>query len=123
MFGCRHQPDADLGDDAEVGLGEQAVQIRADAPLIEIRGFGVWIVSKPGAQDVTRRDHDLHSTLSEKVVAVWADAEAPLERVAKDAASGTRTGRTQRERDLARLKVLVELPLRHPGFDDGVREL
>ncbi len=78
-LGSRHEPDAHAGDDAEVGLLEQALDAGTEAVLIDVPRLAVGHRAHAGAQDLTAREHHLHAADVAGVVAVGRVAAAILQ--------------------------------------------
>jgi hypothetical protein len=80
-------------------------------------------VTKAGAQYFAICEHDFHSTLGQKVIAVWTYPEPALERIAENAAARASSRRIEGQRDAMLPKVLIQLTLRDARLDDCERKL
>ena len=121
-FGARHQPDAGLGHDAEVGLAEQTVEERPDTVWEQVDGARVGIMTEAGVEYLATDQHDLHPGDVLQPVAVRRMAEAALEDVADEARVGAGAGAVDLQCDAARAQVVGQLLLGDAGLDHRIRQ-
>ncbi|MCY1420624.1 hypothetical protein D9M71_362510 [compost metagenome] len=112
-----HQPEAHLGADAVVGLGEHAVQGRAVAPLEYLPGVVAFHAAHAGPVDVTVGQHHFHAALHQEVFAIRGVADATVHGVAQRTGDGRRGGERQHQRNVVFLQVVVQLLVGHTRFD------
>ena len=86
--GSGHEPDGHAGDDAEVRLGEEAIEKGADTPTIERPGDGMGKPTIAGFDDVTGWQNDFEPAGLREMVAVRGVAEAAFHGVADEAGIG-----------------------------------
>src|SRR5690606_20977318 len=118
-----HQPEAHLGADAVVGLGEHAVQGRTVAPLEHLPGVVALHAAHTGAVDVTVGQDHFHAALHHEVLAVWGVTHAAVHGVAQRAGNRRRRGEGQHQRDVVFLQVVIQLTVGHAGLDQGGTQL
>src|SRR5471032_2821297 len=85
-FGLRHQPDAELGDNAKIRLHEHGIVGRTETCLEYLPVVIAVHCAHAGAHELAVRQHHFHSALNGRVIAVWGRAEATLECIADHAA-------------------------------------
>ena len=120
-FGRGHQPDRHSRDDAEVRLGEEAVERRADAPA---RHRTPCRESAEACLDaLARRQNDFEATRVARVFSHWRVPETALQGIADDAAFGARAGRVHPQLRPSLAQQLVKLPLGDAGLDGDVCQL
>ena len=122
-FRLGHQPDAQLGHDAEVGLAEQAVEERPDAVREQVGGTRVGIMAEAGVEYLAAGQHHLHPGDMLQPVAVRRMTEAALENIADEAGVGAGAGAVDLQRNAARVQVVGQLLLGDAGLDYRVRQL
>ena len=90
-----HQPDAGAGDDAVIGLREQAVERRPEAVFgdVPIRMRRHVEPAVAGTDDVAIAEHDFDAAEIVEMAAERAGAAAFLDRIAKHAAIWRTCGR------------------------------
>ncbi|CAM5240094.1 hypothetical protein RLIN73S_03267 [Rhodanobacter lindaniclasticus] len=118
VFWLGHHPEAHLGDDAEVRLREQAVDVGAVAVLVVRPALGARHGGHARAHQLTVRQHHLHAAVGAVVVAVGVPgvADAVVQRVAQRTAPA-RVGDVHHHLELVILDVLVQIEVGHAGFD------
>src|SRR3546814_16488084 len=87
----RHQPDAEFGDDAEIRLGEHAIELRSEPMFADLPMLAVRDASLARANDLAIGKHNFNPALHNEVIAIGRVAGAMLERVPHDAAHGGRS--------------------------------
>ena len=118
----RHQLHAQPDHDAEVGLHEQLIEHRAEAPLVDMPAGVVGHGSHAGSKQLPVGEHDLHSAGGRELGAVGHVGEAVLERVAYDAAPAQIWDR--RHQPMAAVtQRRAEIEPLHARLDHGVAEL
>src|SRR5689334_13902802 len=117
-----HQPDRHARDDAQIRLEEEAVERGTAAPFVYRSSLAVGKAAEARLDTLARRQHNLEATGERGMFAIWRVAEAALERVADNAAIGTRAGGIHPQAGTLRPKKLVQLPLRNTGLDRDVRQ-
>ncbi len=85
MLRPRHKPNAGLGHDTEVGLGEERCERRPDAISKRVFALGCRIMREACSQNSTVRDHDLKGAGRLHMIHVRSMAKAPIEQVSHDA--------------------------------------
>ncbi len=108
MLGLRHQPEAHLGDDAEVSLGEQAGRIGAEAVFVFVPALGVGQRAHAGTHHFAVGKHDLHAAACAEVVAVRAHGVAdPVIQGISDRAAPPRIGCVDPHLEVAILDMAI----------------
>src|SRR3546814_11597215 len=77
----RHQPDAEFGDDAEIRLGEHAIELRSEPMFADLPMLAVRDASLARANDLAIGKHNFHPPFHNEVIAIGRVAGAMLERV------------------------------------------
>ena len=121
-FRLRHQPDADLGDHAEIRLHEEPVERGAEGVFVERPGWIAAHGAEPGAHDFAVGKHDFHAALMSGVIAVGRVADTVLERVAEHAAPAW-IGAVDPQRIFLVPDEFVEVEIGDAGLDQGVGQL
>ena len=115
----RHQPDAHLGDDAEVRLEEEAVERRPEAPPVHVPGSAVRDGAHARAHQLAVREHHLQPARVGGVIAVGRVAEAVLQGVA-DHAAPPEIGHGDPQLVARRAHRLVQVEEAHARLDDRI---
>ena len=116
-----HEPDAHLGDDAEVRLREDAIHVRAEPVLEQLPGIVARHRAHTGPHDLSIRKNDLHATLHHEVIAIRCVTHAVVERISHDAApAGIRDVEPQFQP--APPDVVVQVEVTDARLDEGVAE-
>ena len=122
-FRAPREGDRHAGDHAERALREEAVDIRAGAPLESLVDPRAAAFGEGPAVDATVRQHRLQAEHCPEVIGERRDAVAPLEGVADEAARRAGAGHRDEERlPLARQKGRQH-PLRDAGLERDGAEL
>ena len=115
----RHQPDPGPGHHAQIRLGEQALEIRTDAPLMGMPGVKA-LSRASGADHLAVREHDFQPAEVAEMIAVRRLAHTTLDRVADHAALRSAVDAVDPQLVAVLGKMGVELFIGHARFDDGV---
>ncbi len=115
----RHQPQAQLGDDAEIGLREDSVEIGTKAPFEHLPGIAVGQRSHAGAQHLAGRQHHFHAAREQEMLAIGRVADATIDRVAERPGDRRRGRAGQPQRQLALVDVIIQLLVGHAGLDES----
>nr|ART39915.1 J191 [uncultured bacterium] len=117
-----HQPEAHLGDDAEVALREHAVHVRPEAVLEQLPAGVAGHGAHAGAQQLAVGEQHFHAAREQKMVGVGRVTGAVFERIADNAAPA---GRRAVDPQLVALllQVLVELEVGHARLDQAVARI
>src|SRR5690606_27025375 len=118
-FGAREQPDAHLGDDAEVRLAEQPVEARTDSHAILLPGFRARQGAHPSAEEFAVGQDDFEPTDGLPVPAIARNgiAAAGIERISQRAAPAGR-GYVDPQLRSGFLQMTIEVEVRHAGLDE-----
>ena len=120
-FRLREQVKPHLRDHAEVALGEQAVDVRAETVAVFAPGVGAGQGAHAGAHQLAVRQDHFHAAVRNEMVAIGAPriADAMIERVA-DHAAPARVRAVDEHLQVAVLDVAVQVEVGHARLDDGV---
>src|SRR5262249_19747644 len=80
-FGLGHEAEGELRDNAQVGLGEQAIERWAATVWIEVRCLSVRISAEARSEQLAVGQDHLQATGMGKAVALRAQADAAFEDV------------------------------------------
>src|SRR5690606_10541480 len=115
-----HQPEAHLGADTVVGLGEHAVQGRAIAPLEDLPGVAALHATHAGAIDITVGQYHFHAALHHEVLTVGGVTHTTVHGVAHRAGKSRRCGEGHHDRQVVCLTLVVHLTVGHARLDQCV---
>src|SRR5690606_4656221 len=108
-----HQPEAHLGADAVVGLGEHAVQGRAIAQLKDRPAVAAIHTTHTDALDITVGHYHFHPAPHHEVLAAGSVTHSTGHGVAHRAGNGRGCGGGQHDRQVVCLDVVVQLTVGH----------
>jgi len=111
--------DAELGDNAEVGLEEEPIEAGTKAAFVEGERFVVCHGAGAGPEELSGRKDYLHAALRLGVLAVGSVAEATIEGVAEDG-SPANGGNGGPEMEALALNLVIEIEEGNAGLDDGI---
>ena len=120
VFGRGHEPHGHAGNHAKIGLREQAVEHRSDAPAVDRRGMRTGKAGESGFDGFSGREHDLQAAGMGEMVAIGRVAEAPLDGVSDEAGLGAGTGCIHPEPRPLLLQECIQLFLRDPRLQGDV---
>src|SRR5690606_27397048 len=115
-----HQPEAHLGADTVVGLGEHAVQGRTVAPHEDLPAVAALHTSQAGAVDITTYQYHFHAALHHEMFAVGGVTHTTVHGVTHRAGNGRRSGERQHDRQVVFLNVVVQLAVGDARLDQRV---
>ncbi len=123
-LGLRHQPEAHLGDDPEIRLGEQAVDDRAHPVAELLPGLRTGQSAHAGAHQLAVGQHDLHAAVRFEVIAVRQGSAtcAVVERVPHQAPPA-RIGTVDPQLQLVLADMPVEVEIGDARLDQHARVL
>ena len=119
--GISHSPEP--GDDPEIRLREDPVEVGADPVRVQMGRLGARVVAESRVQHLACSEDDLHSRNHLEAIAVGTVSEATFHDVADEAGIRPRARAVDPERHSVFGKVPGELLLGDAGLDDGVAQL